>query len=158
MSNEGRLWSDSDRHEVPAPRQAMRRAPDKNDEEAADPPLVFPDDRVYVPYNTRSRPATLALFCAKLPVQFPTYVQLENMSFEHHFGETFTLFYPFMTVRVTGHRLEQVVYYINARKCAIIREWDRDLYDPPERGISVIEKIEFGPPAAQLSSGRGEGL
>jgi hypothetical protein len=94
-----RLWGsrDKDRREAAPP---PRMAPDTDDD--APPPLVIAGDRVYAPFENRSRPATLALFCAKLPVQFPAYVHLANMSFEPHFGELFSLFYPFMTVNVTS--------------------------------------------------------
>jgi hypothetical protein len=141
-----RLWGsrDKDRREAAPP---PRMAPATDTDDDTPPPLVIAGDRVYAPFENRSRPATLTLFCAKLPVQFPAYVHLANMSFEPHFGELFSLFYPFMTVNVTGKRLGEIVYAINARKCAIIREWHRDLYDPPERGIPVIEKIEFAAPA-----------
>jgi len=47
--------------------------------------------------------------------------------------------------RFTGQGLLEIVYHIIARKCAIIREWHRDLYDPPRRGIAVIESVTITP-------------
>jgi len=137
------LWSAQTRPQ-PFPKT---REPEDDRQRPADiempPPLFFPGDRVYVPFETRSRPESLILFCAKMPSQFPPYHHLLNISFDHHHGETFTLFYPFMAVNVTGHRLAEIVHAINFRRCAIIREWHRDLYDPPGHGIAVVRTIEI---------------
>lgn len=140
--DDSRLWAERRQQPFPEARewQEERKRPPEIE---MPPPLVISDDRVYRPYENRSRPESLILFCAKLPSQFPAYRHLMNISFDHDYGRMFTLFYPFMTINVTGQRLAEVVHAINFRRCAIIREWHRDLYDPPERGISVIEKIEL---------------
>ena len=109
------------------------------------PSLAFPENRVYVPYEKRHGPYDLILFCATLPAQFPCYQHLVNYSFDQHHGQFFTLFYPFMTVNVKGHALAEIVQAILLRECAIIREWHRDLYDPPKRGIPVIQSITIAP-------------
>ncbi len=152
------LWSAGDRRKerrepsAPEPPQPGEETPPLDDLEP--PRLMIPANRVYVPFENRSRPESLIVFCAKLPAQFPAYAHFLNMSFDHHFGQTFTVFYAFMTVTVTGKRLAEIVHAINFRRCAIIREWHRDDYDPPERGVPVIEKIDIitpmeSPPAME---------
>jgi hypothetical protein len=80
-----------------------------------------------------------------MPALAVAYPHLANYSFDQHHGKFFTLNYPFMTVNVAGRGLVEVVYHIVSRKCAIIREWHRDLYDPPNRGVLVIESITVAP-------------
>jgi len=109
------------------------------------PRLVFPENRVYVPFERRARPEDLILLCATAPGIGGAYKHLANYSFDSHHWQFFTLFYPFMRVRVTGKGVLEVLYTIIDRKCAIIREWHRDLYDPPTRGIPVIESITITP-------------
>jgi hypothetical protein len=142
-SDEAPLWSAQARQHPFPERRERQEERERTPEIEMPPPLVIPDDRVYRPFENRSRPESLILFCAKLPSQMPAYHHLMNISFDHHHGQTFTLFYPFMAVNVTGHRLAEIVHALNFRRCAIIREWHRDLYDPPERGLAVIEKIEI---------------
>jgi hypothetical protein len=138
-----RLWSAQPRQQPFAETREREEERERPPEIEAPPALVIPDDRIYRPYETRSRPASLILFCAKLPSQFPAYNHLLNVSFDHHHGQTFTLFYPFMAVSITGHKLAEIVHAVNFRRCAIIREWHRDLYDPAERGIAVVERIDI---------------
>lgn len=109
------------------------------------PSLVFPANRVYVPSENRNRPEDLIIFCATMPAQAAAYPHLENHSFDQFHGRFFTLFYRLMTVHVTGHGLLEIVYHIITRKCAIIREWHKDFYDPPTRGKAVIESITLTP-------------
>ncbi len=94
---------------------------------------MFPESRVYVPYEKRHRPEDLIVFCATMPALGAAYQHLANYSFDQHHGRFLTLFYPFMKVHVAGRGLPEIVYAILNRKCAIIREWHRDLYDPPTR-------------------------
>lgn len=148
-SDDMRLWAQPRQQTVPDPREREEDR-ERPPEIETPPPLTIPEDRVYKPFENRNRPASLILFCAKLPSQFPAYQHLLNISFDHHHGQMFTLFYPFMAVNVTGTRLAEIVHAINFRRCAIIREWHRELYDPPERGIAVIEKIEIS--SAMVSS------
>ncbi len=152
-SDDMRLWAQP--RQQPFPERREREGDRQPSETEMPPPLVIPDDRVYKPYENRSRPESLILFCSKLPSQMPAYHHLMNISFDHHHGQTFTLFYPFMAVNVTGHRLAEIVHAVNFRRCAIIREWHRDLYDPPERGLCVIEKIEIV--SAMVSGEQAEG-
>lgn len=142
-SDEAPLWSEQARQQQFPERRARQDERERPSEIEIPPALVIPGDRVYRPYENRSRPESLIVFCAKVPAQFPAYQHLLNISFDHHHGQTFTLFYPFMAVNVTGQQLGEIVHAINFRRCAIIREWHRELYDPPERGIAVIQTIEI---------------
>jgi len=111
--------------------------------EEAPPALLFPTDRVYTAFETRSRPESLIFLTAVIPAGGAAYHQLGEYSFDQHHGEFLTLFYPTMRVHMTGHRLAPVIHAVVSFKCAIIREWHKDFYDPPARGIPVIEKIEI---------------
>lgn len=148
-----RLWRDDPAAWQQQPLHEARRG--AADREIEPPQFLIPADRVYVPYETRSRPETLIILFAKLDAQCPAYPHLNNFRFDHHYGQSFTLLYPFLTVVVTGQRLGEIAHAINARKCAIIREWHRDLYDPPTRGIPVIESISFSVPGEEIEPQRG---
>jgi hypothetical protein len=136
----GKLWSGKEDERQPQARQQ----PEAPFPEMETPPtLLFPTDRVYAAYETRSRPESLILLTAISPAQGAAYHQLQNYSFDQHHGQFLTLFYPSMRVHITGQRLAPVIHAVLSYKCAIIREWHREFYDPPTRGIAVIEKIEI---------------
>jgi len=138
-------WPDADEQQ-PQTQWQKRKSEKKEAGEVEPPPsLVVPRNRVYVPFETHNRPEDLIIFCAKIPAQGAAYPHLENYSFDQFHWRFFTLFYRFMTAHVTGQGLGDIVYHIITRKCAIIREWHRDLYDPPTRGIPVIESITITP-------------
>lgn len=118
-----------------------QQSPELPEDAGMPPPLVVPGNRVYVAYENRSRPESLILFCATLPSQFPAYHHLMNMSFDHHYAQLITLFYPFMTVNIRGQRLSEVAHAINFRRCAIVREWHADLYDLADRSKPFIDNI-----------------
>ncbi|MDP9128532.1 MAG: hypothetical protein M3N08_09780 [Pseudomonadota bacterium] len=144
MSQDTKLWA-----MPPKPHQ-----PEESGDETAltaetPPSLLFPADRVYVPYDTRTRPETLILLTAILPAQGAAYHQLRNYSFDQHYGQFLTLFYPSMRVDIKGQRLAPVIHAVISFKCAIIREWHRDFYDPPTRGIAVIESVTITPMGAE---------
>lgn len=109
------------------------------------PSLLFPSDRVYEPYETRMRPESLIFLTAKDPAHGAAYHHLQHYSFDQHHGQFLTLFYPGFRVDVKGQRLGPVIHAVLSYKCAIIREWHRDLYDPPTRGIPLIESITITP-------------
>jgi hypothetical protein len=127
----------------------QRQAPDPATKEEPPPALFFPADRVYVPYETRTRPESLILLTTLMPAQGAAYHQLEHFSFDQHHGQFLTLFYPSMQVHMTGQLLAPVIHAAISFKCAIIREWHRDFYDPPTRGIAVIESITITPTGAE---------
>lgn len=134
------------RHATPKQGPPEQRQPPAPEEEPP-PSLFFPKDgdRVYVPYETRVRPESLILFTAIMPAQGVAYHQLEHYSFDQHHGQFLTLFFPAMRVHVTGHRLAPVIHAVVSFKCAIIREWHRDFYDPPTRGQPIVESIKILP-------------
>ena len=78
------------------------------------------------------------------------------MRFGHDLESIFTLIYTFMTVEVTGEHLAPIVHAIDSEDCKRIHEFHPGLYDPPERGATIIERIrilseegeEIGPPCA----------
>jgi hypothetical protein len=134
------------RHATPPapPDQRQAPAPPLIAEEPP-PSLFFPSDRVYVSYETRARPEGLIFFTAIKPAHGAAYHQLQNFGFDQHHGEFLTLFYPAMRVHIIGQRLAPVIHAVVSYKCAIIREWHRDLYDPPTRGQALIESITVTP-------------
>jgi hypothetical protein len=144
MSEDRLQWPGADERE---PQSQQRRAgPEAQFPHMDIPPsLVFPADRVYQPYETRTRPESLIFFTAIVPAQGAAYHQLLNCSFDQHHGQSLTLFYPFMRVDIKGQRLAEVIHAVAFYGCAIIREWHRDFYDPPTRGQPVIESITITP-------------
>ncbi len=145
MSEDTKLWATP-----PKPHQPLQERGDESALTAETPPsLLFPADRVYEPYDTRTRPESLILLTAILPAQGAAYHQLHSYSFDQHYGQSFTLFYHFMRVDIKGQRLAPVIHAVISYKCAIIREWHRDFYDPPTRGIAVIESIIITPTGAE---------
>jgi len=137
-------WPEADEQQPQGQWQKRKSEPQRGEVEAP-PSLVVPANRVYVPHEEHQRPEDLIIFSATQPAQAAAYPHLENHSFDQFHGKFFTLFYRIMTVHVTGQGLLEIVYHIITRKCAIIREWHRDLYDPPRRGIPVIESVTISP-------------
>jgi hypothetical protein len=140
-------WPGADERQPQTAWQRRQSPPEESraGELEAPPSLVVPADRVYVPYENRNRPEDLIVFCATKPALAGAYPHLENYSFDQFHGRFFTLFYRTVTVHVTGLGLLEIVYHIIPRKCAIVREWHRDVYDPPRRGIPVVESVTITP-------------
>lgn len=105
--------------------------------------LLFPADRVYVPFELRARPESLIFLSATMPAQGAAYHELSHYLFDQHYGQYLTLFYPRVRVHVTGQRLAPVIQAVVCYRCAILREWHKNVYDAPGRGIAVIESIDI---------------
>lgn len=66
-----------------------------------------------------------------------------DIIYDHDFESAVTLVFSFMTVKLTGQHLGPVVHAIFLGQCGRIRQYHAKLYDPPERGKPVIEKVEI---------------
>ncbi|MBV9771686.1 MAG: hypothetical protein JOZ32_19095 [Bryobacterales bacterium] len=147
----GKETREAEREHPRQPSQGFMERPAPAPEEAP-PTLLFPADRAYAAYETRSRPESLMFLTAVIPAGGAAYHQLQNYLFDQHHGQFLTLFYPPMRVHITGQRLAPVIHAVLSYKCAIIREWHKDFYDPPARGIPVIEAIAITPMGREYES------
>src|SRR5580698_6908207 len=139
----GRLWSGGGKDRREPERQTEQRPPEQQ-RRAGDNvlPLVRPD-RVYVPFEFPENTNRLHIHCATQPSHFPLYSTLLDIIYDHDFESAATLVFSFMTVKLTGQHLGPVVHAIFLAQCGRIRQYHPKLYDAPERGKPVIEKIEI---------------
>ena len=135
--NGGKLWGGAKEKREPARAlgpQEQRRGGEK----------VVPlhiGDRVYQAFELKDNAKRLHIRTALQGSFYPSYHYLRDMRFGHDLESIFTLIYTFMTVEVTGERLAPIVHAIASEDCKCIHEFHPRLYDPPERGAPIIEKI-----------------
>jgi hypothetical protein len=141
----GRLWSggakENDRRD---PNRQTGQRPPEQQRRAGDNvlPLLRPD-RVYVPFEFPENTNRLHIHCATQPSHFPLYSTLLDIIYDHDFESAATLVFSFMTVKLTGQHLGPVVHAIFIGQCGRIHEYHPKLYDRPDRGAPVIEKVEI---------------
>jgi hypothetical protein len=96
-----------------------------------------------VAFELRDRAERLHIVRGAGPSRFPNYNYLLDISYDHHLQSAFTLIYTFMIVEVTGWNLWPIVHAISFGNCERIREFHPKLYDVPESGEPIIEKIQI---------------
>jgi hypothetical protein len=130
----GRLWAGSGRDKAQAHEKVLPLKP---------PPAPAPQDRTYLAFELRDRAERLHIVRAAGPSRFPNYNYLLDISYDHHLQSAFTLIYTFMIVEVTGWNLWPIVHAVSFGNCECIREFHPKLYDVPENGEPLIEKIQI---------------
>ncbi|WP_263377236.1 hypothetical protein [Granulicella aggregans] len=144
----GRLWSGSTGREKGRRESDRETSPSPADE--GDMPL-FNHDRTYSAVEFRDNATRLHIQSASLPSRFPAYTYLLDIIYDHDEDSIFTLVYSFMVVEVTGRNLWPIVHAIDYGRCKHIREFHKDLYDPPAKDAPIVESIKVT--AAALPSG-----
>src|ERR1700722_10226114 len=119
----GGLWSGGGKHPREPERQTEQRPPEQQ-RRAGDNvlPLVRPD-RGYVPFEFPENTNRLHIHCATQPSHFPLYSTLLDIIYDHDFESAFTLVFSFMTVKLTGQHLGEIVHAIFIGQCGRIREY-----------------------------------
>jgi hypothetical protein len=133
-----RLWSTKETRE-PA------RTPEPDEQRRGGEKVVplHMGDRVYKAFEVKDNPKRLHIRTALQGSFYPSYHYLRDMRFGHDLESIFTLIYTFMTVEITGEHLAPIVHAIDSEDCKRIHEFHPRLYDPPERGATIIEKIRI---------------
>lgn len=157
MTEETRLWGGQPKKQQPE-KQQQPAAPEQERDflKAEDPgdyeePYVLPPlrpDRHYGAFRLGKRRERLRIDRAVMPMRFPAYCYLIDINFDASHQVGFHLFFTSMTIKVTGKNLWPVVHAISSGRCEAIHEYHSKLYDPPEKGEPIIEKIEILPPSA----------
>ena len=121
------------------------RAPERPEQRRGEENLIAPNmgDRMYKAFDVKENPTRMHIRTALQGSFYPSYHYLRDMRFGHDFQSIFTLIYTFMTVEVTGEILAPVVHAIDAGDCKRIYEFHSRLYDPPERGATIIRGIRL---------------
>jgi hypothetical protein len=121
------------------------------DPQGFEEPYILPPlrpDRHYTAFRLGKRRERLRIDRAAQPMRFPSYFQLEDISFDQSHQIGFHLFFRAMTVTVKGQNLWPVVHAISSGRCEAIHEYHAKLYDPPAKGEPIIESITITQPAA----------
>lgn len=146
----GRPWSHGARNESRAAEPEETRGGGEDNVVPLHPPPqrgeeyqpVFSRDRVYEAFETSDRTERLHIVRARGMALRPAYHSLSDMREDVFHQSCFSLiYYPFLTVEVYGSNLGPVMHAIGLGKCGRIREFHRDLYDPPLKGKPFIESI-----------------
>jgi hypothetical protein len=96
----------------------------------------------YEAYKSQDKVVALNIHRATGPSRSPSYAYLIDISYGRRFYTSFRLFYTFMSVRVTGENLKQVVDAIRLRKCDFIQEFHPEEFARPAPGEPLIKKID----------------
>jgi hypothetical protein len=97
----------------------------------------------YLAFETEDKLITLDIIRATAPCRCPLLRNYLDIAYTPKLYSGFTLFFTYMTVKVHGENLRDVVTGFRFGKCTCIREYHPSLYRPPEPGKPLIEKIEL---------------
>ena len=97
----------------------------------------------YLAFETEDKLITVDIIRVKAPCRCPMLRNYLDIAYTPNLYSGFTLFFTYMTVKVQGENLRDVVNGFRFGKCTCIREYHPSLYRPPEPGKPLIEKIEI---------------
>lgn len=97
----------------------------------------------YVAHETEDKLITLDIIRTTAPCRCPLLRNYLDIAYTPKLYSGFTLFFTYMTVKVQGENLRDVVNAFRFGKCTAIREFHPSLYSPVEPGKPLIEKIEL---------------
>lgn len=97
----------------------------------------------YLAFETEDKLITLDIIRATAPCRCPLLRNYLDIAYTPKLYSGFTLFFTYMTVKVQGENLRDVVNGFRFGKCTAIREFHPALYRPAEPGKPLIEKIEI---------------
>lgn len=98
----------------------------------------------YLAFETEDKLITLDILRATGgPCRCPLLRNYLDIAYVPPNYSAFTLFFTYMTVKVQGENLRDVVNAFRFGKCTCIREYHASLYRPPEPGKPLIDKIEI---------------
>lgn len=97
----------------------------------------------YEAYKPQDKVVALNIHLTAGPSRSPAYHHLLDVAYGRHHYTAFRLIFSFMSVKVTGENLKEVIDAIILRKCAQIQEFNSEEFEPPAPGTPVIRKIEF---------------
>lgn len=119
------------------PLAAFRRKPVDGEKT----PALNKESETYVAFAGKDRVERLQIRRALDPVRAPRYLHLYDITFDGHYGQTFTLYFEHMMVMVRGKNLQGLVAALQTGTVDFIQEYHPDLWPQPSDGEPVIDII-----------------
>ena len=77
------------------------------------------------------------------PTHSPRYYDLEDITYDGHFGTNFVLHFSHMNVAVRGKNLQEVVIALQEHKAEFIREYHPEIWAKPSEDAPIIQSIQI---------------
>jgi len=97
----------------------------------------------YVAYDTQDKLVTIDIIRSTKASRCPMLRNYLDIGYFPWIKTNLTLFFTYMTVKVDGDNLTEIIDAFRFGKCTAIRQYSPRLYLPPEEGKPIINRIEI---------------
>ena len=100
----------------------------------------------YVAFGGKDRVERLKIHFAKERTHAPSYLHLQNLSYDGQHGTSCILMFDFMCVLIRGKNLQGLVTALENGTVDFIQEFNPDLWPKPDDKSPLVESIEIMQP------------
>jgi hypothetical protein len=100
----------------------------------------------YVAFGGKDRVERLKIQFAKERTHAPSYLHLQNLSYDGEHGTSCVLMFDFMCVLIRGKNLQGLVTALALGTVDFIQEFNPDLWPKPADNLPLIESIQIVQP------------
>ena len=100
----------------------------------------------YVAFGGKDRVERLKIRFAKERTHAPSYLHLQNLSYDGEHGTSCVLIFDFMCVLIRGKNMQGLVSALENGTVDFIQEFNPDLWAKPDEKSPLIESIEIMQP------------
>jgi hypothetical protein len=100
----------------------------------------------YVAFGGKDRVERLKIRFAKERTHAPSYLHLQNLSYDGEHGTSCVLIFDFMCVLIRGKNLQGLVTALENGAVDFIQEFNPDLWPKPDEKSPLIESIKIMQP------------
>jgi hypothetical protein len=100
----------------------------------------------YVAFGGKDRVERLKIRRVKELTHAPSYLHLQNLSYDGEHGTNCALIFDFMCVLIRGKNLQGLVAALESGTVDFIQEFNPDLWPKPADNLPLIESIEIMQP------------
>lgn len=105
----------------------------------------------YVAFGGKDRVERLKIRRVKELTHAPSYLHLQNLSYDGEHGTNCALIFDFMCVLIRGKNLQGLVAALESGTVDFIQEFNPDLWPKPADNLPLIESIEIMQPGENPS-------